>query len=75
MFESGRKAPRMSELASTRVKTASEATKSRPLGGTPSNRPLSQPSRKKGKGGAAKETDLKAKEEEYRFVRESLQHE
>ena len=59
----------MSELASTRVKTASEASKSKPTGGTPSDRPLSQPAKKKVKMGASKETDLKAKEEEYRFVR------
>lgn len=58
----------MSDLAPTRVKTASDASKGKQSGGTPSDRPVSQPVKKKGKAGVAKETDLKAKEEEYRFL-------
>lgn len=58
----------MSELVSTRSKTVQEASKSKPLCSTPSERPLSQSVKKKRATGATKETDLKAKEEEYRFV-------
>ena len=58
----------MSELVSIRSKTAQEASKSKPLCSTPSDRPLSQSAKKKRAAGATKETDLKAKEEEYRLV-------
>ena len=59
---------KMSEWVSTRSKTAQEASKSKPLCSTPSDRPLSQSAKKKRAAGVTKETDLKAKEEEYRLV-------
>ena len=58
----------MSELSSRRVKTASDASKDKLSGGTSSDRPASQPAKRKGKAGVAKETDLKAKEDEYRLL-------